>query len=68
MVDISLANIEFIKIPATSDDATILRTGMNNATRGILDDQIGMILREYYYENTMNTQLIELKIPKIRYR
>ncbi len=29
---------------------------MNDATRRRLDDQIGVILREYYHENTMNTQ------------
>ncbi|MFQ5475480.1 MAG: hypothetical protein ACE5DT_00430 [Nitrosopumilus sp.] len=55
MTDISLEDIEFIKILATSD-ATILQTGMNEATRHRLDDQIGTILREYYHENTMNTQ------------
>ncbi len=55
MTDLSLEDIEFIKILATSD-ATILLAGMNNATRNRLDDQIGVILREYYHENTMNTQ------------
>ena len=54
MADLSLENIEFIKILATSD-ATILQAGMNEATRCRLDDQIGVILREYYHENTMNT-------------
>ncbi len=54
MADLSLENIEFIKILATSD-ATILQAGMNDATRRRLDDQIGVILREYYHENTMNT-------------
>ena len=54
MADLSLENIEFIKILATSD-ATILQAGMNDATRCRLDDQIGVILREYYHENTMNT-------------
>jgi len=54
MADLSLEDIEFIKILATSD-ATILQAGMNDATRQRLDDQIGMILREYYHENTMNT-------------
>jgi hypothetical protein len=29
---------------------------MNDATRHRLDEQIGVILREYYHENTMNTQ------------
>ena len=54
MADLSLEDIEFIKILATSD-ATTLQAGMNDATRQRLDDQIGMILREYYHENTMNT-------------
>jgi len=53
MADLSLEDIEFIKILAISD-ATILQVGMNDATRSRLDDQIGMILREYYLENTMN--------------
>jgi len=55
MTDLSLEDIEFIKILATSD-ATILQVGMNDATRYRLDEQIGVILREYYHENTMNTQ------------
>ncbi len=54
MVKLSLEDIEFIKILATSD-ASILQVGMNDATRRRLDDQIGVILREYYRENTMNT-------------
>ena len=55
MSDLSLENIEFIKILATSD-ATILQAGMNDATRRKFDDEIGVILREYYRENTMGTQ------------
>ena len=55
MSDLSLENIEFIKILASSD-ATILQAGMNDATRNRLDDEIGTILREYYRENTMGTQ------------
>ncbi|MDH3766139.1 MAG: hypothetical protein OER82_10065 [Nitrosopumilus sp.] len=55
MTDLSLEDIEFIKILATSD-ATILQAGMNDATRHRLDKQVGVILREYYRENTMNTQ------------
>jgi len=55
MTDLSLEDIEFIKILAISD-ATILQAGMNDATRHRLDEQIGVILREYYHENTMNTQ------------
>ena len=54
MVELSLEDIEFIKILATSD-ATILQAGMNDATRHRLDEQIGVILREYYRENTMHT-------------
>ncbi len=54
MVNLSLEDVEFIKILATSD-AIILQTGMNDATRSRLDEQIGLILREYYRENTMNT-------------
>ena len=55
MTDLSLENIEFIKILATSD-ATILQAGMNESTRLKLDSEIGTILREYYRENTMGTQ------------
>jgi len=55
MADLSLENIEFIKILATSD-ATILQAGMNESTRLKLDSEIGTILREYYRENTMGTQ------------
>jgi len=53
MVNLSLEDIEFIKILATSD-ATILQAGMNDSTRSGLDKQVGVILREYYRENTMN--------------
>jgi hypothetical protein len=55
MTDLSLENIEFIKILATSD-ATILQAGLNESTRRRLDDEIGTILREYYRENTMGTE------------
>ena len=55
MTDLSLEDIEFIKILANSD-ATILQVGMNDSTRRRLDEQIGVILRGYYHENTMNTQ------------
>ncbi len=55
MMDLSLEDIEFIKILATSD-STILQAGMNDAaTRKRLDERVGMILREYYRENTRNT-------------
>jgi len=55
MTELSLEDIEFIKILANSD-FTILQQGMNEATRHRLDSQIGIILREYYKENTMNTK------------
>ena len=60
MMDLSLEDIEFLKIRATSD-STILQAGMNDATRKRLDDRVGMILREYYQENTQNagTKLTE---------
>ncbi len=51
MADLSLEDIEFIKILATSD-STILEAGMNDATRTRLGTEIGGILREYYRENT----------------
>ena len=54
MMDLSLEDIEFIKILATSD-STILQTGMNNATKKRLNDRVGMILRQYYQEHTQNT-------------
>ena len=52
-MDLSLEDIEFIKILATSD-STILQAGMNDSTRKQLDERVGMILREYYHENTQN--------------
>ena len=55
MTDLSLEDIEFIKILANSD-STLLQAGMNEATRCRLDAQIGVILQEYYKENTMNTK------------
>ncbi len=55
MTELSLEDIEFIKILANSD-ATILLIGMNESTKHRLDEQIGVILREYYQENTMNTK------------
>jgi len=53
MTELSLEDIEFIKILANSD-ASILQQGMNSATKQRLEQQIGVILREYYLENTMN--------------
>lgn len=55
MTELSLEDIEFIKILATSDAMTI-QAGMNEPTRNRLDEQIGTILREYYLENTTNAQ------------
>ena len=52
MRHLSLEDIEFIKILANSD-STILQKGMNSATKNRLDSQIGVILRQYYKENTM---------------
>ena len=54
MTELSLEDIEFIKILANSN--SILQTGMNEATKYRLDAQIGVILREYYKEKTMNTK------------
>ena len=55
MTELSLEDIEFIKILATSN-TTLLQAGMNDATKFRLDEQIVTILREYYHENTINTQ------------
>jgi len=55
MNNLSLENIEFIKILANSD-SSLLQAGMNKATRDRLDTQIGVILREYYKENTMDVK------------
>ncbi len=55
MAELSLEDIEFIKILANSD-STILQQGMNDSTRHRLDSQIGVILREYYKENTMSVK------------
>ena len=55
MSELSLEDVEFIKILANSD-ASILLQGMTDATRHRLDKQIGVILREYYLENTMNAK------------
>ena len=56
MPELSLEDIEFIKILANSD-STILQLGMNEATKVRLDQQIGVILREYYREKTMNIDM-----------
>ena len=52
MADLSLENIEFIKILANSD-STILQKSMNTATKDRFHSQISVILREYYKENTV---------------
>ena len=52
MTNLSLEDIEFIKILAHSDSTILLKT-MNEHIRNRFDSQIGMILREYYRENTM---------------
>ncbi len=52
MADLSLENIEFIKILANSD-SSILEKSMDTATRDRFHSQIGVILREYYEEKTM---------------
>ena len=57
MENLSLEDIEFIKILANSD-STILQKGMNFATKNRLDSQIGVILREQYRENTRGTSKI----------
>jgi len=57
MAKLSLEDIEFVKILATSD-ATILELGMNDSTRKRLDDQLGVILRQYYQENTTDSEKI----------
>ena len=54
MTDLSLEDIEFIKILANSDST--IQAGMNDETRYRLDSQIGVILLEYYKENTMNAK------------
>lgn len=55
MEDLSTQDIEFIKILAHSDSTT-LEKGMNNATKSRLESQIGVILRQYYQENTTNSR------------
>ena len=52
-MELSLEDIEFIKILANSD-STILRAGMNDATLDRLNSHGGIILQEYYRENTMD--------------
>ena len=54
MRNLTLEDIEFIKILANSD-STILQKDINSTIKDRLDSQIGVILREYYKENTMDT-------------
>ena len=60
-MDLSLEDIEFIKIIATSD-STILQAVMTDARKKKVADREGMILREYYQKNAhyTDTQLTEL--------
>lgn len=51
MTELSLEDVEFIKILANSD-ATLLEKGMNEETKIHLQSKIGVILRQYYTENT----------------
>ncbi len=60
MKDLSLEDIEFIKILANSD-STLLQKGMNSSTMEHLSSQIGTILREYYKENTMGASNFWIK-------
>ena len=60
MVDLTLEDIEFIKILANFD-STILQTNMNEIIRYRLDAQIGEILRDYHKENTTNTKTLLTK-------
>lgn len=53
MHKLSLEDIEFLKILANSD-ASLLEQGMTENIRHKIDSRIGMILRNYYRENTMN--------------
>jgi len=55
MNNLTLQDVEFIKILANSD-STMLQKSMNAATKTRLESQIGIILREYYLENTMGIQ------------
>jgi len=54
MTELSLEDIEFIKI-LSNTDVSILQMGISDAIRHRLDERIGAILREYHHENTMNT-------------
>lgn len=54
MRDLSIEEVKFIKILANSDFD--LQTWINETERNTIYAQIGMILCEYYKENTMNTK------------
>ena len=55
MANLSLQDIEFIKILANSD-SVILKQTMNEATFERLEAQIAPILCEYFKENTMGLE------------
>ena len=54
MSELSLEDIEFIKILSISD-ATLLEKGMNKETKTRLESKIGVILKQYHEENTMGS-------------
>jgi len=55
MNDLSLEDVEFIKILANSD-SSLLQANMNKASRDLLDAKISVVLREYYKENTTDVK------------
>ncbi|MCV0392274.1 MAG: hypothetical protein K5790_03150 [Nitrosopumilus sp.] len=55
MTDFSLEDVEFIKLLAHSDSANLLAE-IDESTKKRLDNHIAVILREYYYENTLNAK------------
>lgn len=55
MMELCEEDIKFIKKLANSDFD--LQTWINETGRNTIDAQIGVILREYYKENTMNTKM-----------
>ena len=55
MMDLCKEDVKFIKKLANSDFD--LQTWINETRRNTIDAQIGVILREYYKENTMNTKM-----------
>lgn len=55
MDKLNLEDIEFLKILSHSD-TSLLEKGMTPEIRRKIDIRIGMILRQYYKENTMNLE------------